>query len=206
MRLYFLALGFCLVVAAQAQTLSSISTRWNDSFVEWEIYAIMPQDTVQTDSTEVEESKEEDSDAPQEELYGEFKLRWLNVRDDFSEWDYELGDERGAIKQKWKDDLSQWELRDYDGNIVTMRTSWPNDFTEWRVTDNSITLNLKSKWKNQFDEWLVEDSTRGIFYLYTFTEGDPRDWVIEDSTNEEVSQSMKLALIFLTVFCSSPKQ
>lgn len=206
MRLSLLAFSFCLVAASQAQTLSSVSTRWSDSFVEWEIYAIMPQDTVQTDSTEVESGDEEDSEEPQEELFGELKLRWLNVREDFSEWDYELGEERGTIKQKWKDDLTQWELRSYDGNVVTMRTSWPGDFTEWRVTDNSITLNLKSKWKNQFDEWLVDDSTRGVFYLYTYVEGDPRDWAIADSLNEEVSQSMKMALIFLTVFCGSPKQ
>ena len=203
MRLSFLALSFCLAAAAQAQTLSSVSTRWSDSFVEWEIYAVMPQDTSQTDSLKVEE---EDSEAPQEELYGELKLRWLNVREDFSEWDYELGEERGTIRQKWKDDLTQWELRSYSGNVVTMRTMWSNDFTEWRVTDNSITLNLKSKWKNQFDEWLVDDSTRGKLYLYTFTKGDPRDWAIEDYLNEEVTQPMKMALIFLTVFCGSPKQ
>lgn len=197
MRYGFLLICFWLAVAANAQTLTSVSTRWSDSFVEWEIYAVMPPDTTGAD--------ENDTESPEEELYGEIKLRWLNVRDDFSEWDWELGDQRGTIRQKWKDDPSQWELRSYDGNVVTMRTMWSNDLTEWRVTDNSITLNLKSKWKNQFDEWLVDDSTRGKFFLYTFTERDPRDWAIEDSLNEEVSQSMKLALIFLTVFCGSPK-
>jgi hypothetical protein len=206
MRLFLLALVLCFAAATQAQTLSSVSTRWSDSFVEWEIYAFLPQDTSQTDSLEVEGGEEEDSEVAKEEFYGELKLRWLNVRDDFSEWDYQLGDERGTIKQKWKDDIFQWELRNYDGNVVTMRTSWPGDFTEWRVTDNSISLNLKSKWKNQFDEWLVEDSARGNFYLYTYTIGDPRDWAIVDSLNEEVSQSMKMALIFLTVFCASPRQ
>lgn len=207
MRLPLLTFSFCLAAAAQAQTFSSVSTRWSDSFVEWEIYTSMPKDTLQTDSTQVEEGEEEeDSEATHEELYGELKLRWLNVRDDFSEWDYQLGDERGTIKQKWGNDLTQWELRNYDGNVVTMRTMWPGDFTEWRVTDNSIALNLKSKWKNQFDEWLVDDSTRGELFLYTYTEGDPRDWAVQDFLNEEVSQSMKMALIFLTVFCSSPKQ
>jgi len=191
------------VLTGQSQTLSSVSTRWSDSFVEWEIYAVMPQDSTATDE---DEDAEEDSETPTEELYGEFKLRWLAIRDDWTEWDFELGEQRGTIRQKWKDDPTQWELRTYSGDVVTMRTMWTNDLTEWRVTDNSTTLNLKSKWKNQFDEWLVDDPTRGIFYMYTYSERDPRDWAIEDSLSSDVSEPMKLALIFLTVFCASPKQ
>lgn len=200
--LIFLCL-WLITFTAQAQTLSSVSTRWSDSFVEWEIYAVMPQDSTETDEGEEEEA---DSEAPTEELYGEFKLRWLAIRDDWTEWDFELGEQRGTIRQKWKDDPTQWELRTYSGDVVTMRTMWTNDLTEWRVTDNSTTLNLKSKWKNQFDEWLVDDPTRGIFYMYTYSERDPRDWAIEDSLSSDVSEPMKLALIFLTVFCASPKQ
>lgn len=200
MRFLLLLTGCSLTAFLHAQTLSSVSTRWSDSFVEWEIYAVMPADTTQTEAGD-----DADADKPEEELYGEFKLRWLHVRDDFSEWDYELGDERGTIKQKWKDDLSQWELRSYSGNVITMRTMWSNDLSEWRVTDNSITLNLKSKWKNQFDEWLVDDSNRGQFYLYTLAERDPRDWAIQDHLDEDVSDAMKMALIFITVFCGSPK-
>lgn len=200
-RIAFLLAVCCLfVVSAKTQTLSSVSTRWSDSFVEWEIYATMPTDTTDTDDPDA------DSETPEEELYGEFKLRWLNVRNDFSEWEYELGGERGSIRQKWKDDPTQWELRSYTGNIVTIRTMWANDLTEWRVTDNSVTLNLKSRWKNQLDEWLVDDATRGRFYLYTFVQNDPRDWAIEDGLDESVSETMKLALIFLVVFVTSPKE
>lgn len=200
MRFLLLLAGCCQVFSLQAQTLSSVSTRWSDSFVEWEIYAVMPADTTQAD-----EGDDDEDTKPEEELYGEFKLRWLHMRDDFSEWDYELGDERGTIKQKWKDDLSQWELRSYSGNVITMRTMWSNDLSEWRITDNSITLNLKSKWKNQFDEWLVDDSARGQFYLYTLAERDPRDWAIQDNLDEDVSEALKMAIIFVTVFCGSPK-
>lgn len=203
MRFLLLIVGWVVPAIAQTQTLSSVSTRWSDSFVEWEIYAVMPRDSSEIAPEKPEE--EEDAEPPEEELYGEFKLRWLHMRDDFSEWDYEVGEERGTIRQKWKDDLSQWELRSYTGNVVTMRTMWSNDLSEWRVTDNSITLNLKSKWKNQFDEWLVDDATRGRFYLYAYTEQDPRDWVIEDSLESDVTLSMKMAMIFLTVFCASPK-
>ena len=201
-RCLLFLLGACWLGSAGAQTITSVSTRWSDSFVEWEVFAVMPQQA----AGEEEDAGEEEADSgPEEERYGEFKLRWLNVRDDFSEWDYELGGERGTIRQKWKDDPSQWELRSYDGNVITMRTMWSNDLTEWRVTDNSITLNLRSKWKNQFDAWLVDDAVRGRFYLYTYTERDPRDWAIEDDLDAEVSPAMKMALIFLTVFCGSPK-
>ena len=199
MRLTILCAFVWQAVSVQAQTLSSISTRWSDSFVEWELYAVVSQDTARADP-------EEDTEQPDESLYGELKLRWLNVNDDFSEWDYEIGDERGTIRQKWKDDPSQWELRSYSGTVVSMRTAWSNDFNEWRVTDNSITLNLRSRWTNQFDEWQVDDPTRGQFYMYTMLERDPRDWAIEDSLDDSVSQSMKMALIFLTVFNGSPRR
>jgi glucan-binding YG repeat protein len=234
-----------------AQTLTTVSTKWNDSFVEWEIFALLPKDTSSAteqpkkkmgkkqkkagkngltkpkkeagpaeeppkpqpvsaprDSSAAapDEENPEPPAAPQEELYGEFKLRWLNVREDWTEWDFELGGERGTIRAKWKDDPSQWELRTYTGAIVTMRTAWPNDNTQWRVTDNSVTLLLKSRWTNQLDEWLVQDATRGKFYLYTLNRQDPRDWAIEDGLDATVSDAMKLAMVFLTVFQSTPRQ
>ncbi len=86
-----------------------------------------------------------------------------------------------------------------------MRTAWPGDFKEWRVSDNSITLNIKSKWTNQLDEWLVLDDTYGNFYLYTLRTRDPRDWAIEDRLDPAISEEMKLAMVFLVVFNSSPR-
>ncbi len=193
-----LAMLFFCWVLAPAQTLSGASTRWSDSFVEWELFVFS------ADTAQVEEAEESD-ETPNEELYGELKLRWLNIRDDWSEWDYHLGDERGTIKMKWKDDPSQWELRSYNGDIITMRASWSNDITEWRVTDNSISLQFRSRWSGQLDEWLVQDSNKGTFYMYTLTQGDARDWAIEDTLDETVPQSMKMAFIFLAIFHASPR-
>jgi len=201
-RLFLLFNLICTAFCLSAQTtLTTVSTKWSDSYVEWELYALAPPDTSQTDladdSTEV---------IPEEELFGEFKLRWLNVRDDWSEWDFDLGGERGTIKAKWKDDPTQWELRTYTGTVVTMRTAWSNDRTEWRITDNSVTITLKSRWTNQYDEWIAQDPNRGKFYLYTARRQDPRDWVIQDDLNDSVSLPMKLAMIFVTVFQSSPRE
>ncbi len=189
---------FCAWASARAQNLSGISTRWSDSFVEWELFVFA------SDSAETAELGD-DEELPDEALFGELKLRWLNLRDDWSEWDYQFGDERGTIRMKWKDDPSQWELRSYTGEVVTMRASWRDDLSEWRVTDNAISLQLKCRWSNQADEWLVQDSNFGTFYLYTLTQGDPRDWAIEDKLKAQISPAMKMALVFLTVFHASPR-
>lgn len=175
-----------------AQTLSGISTRWSNSFVAWDLLVLTPDASA-------------DEDDPEEETYGSLQIRWINLRDDFSEWDYELGTEKGTIRQKWANDPTQWELRSYSGDVVTMRAMWPNDLTQWRVTDNSISLVLKPRWTNAFDEWLVEDQAHGVFYVYTLQRGDPRDWAVDDRLDTTVSQPLKLALLFLAVFQSSPK-
>ena len=177
MRHLFVLLLLSLPTIGFTQTISTVSSRWSDSFVEWDIFSA---NTVADDEEATEEA------------YGELKLRWLNLRDDFSEWTYELGGQRGTIRQKWKNDPTQWELRTYEGDVITMKAPWANDVSEWRVTDNTLSLTLKSRWTNQFDEWLVEDARRGKFYLYTLRSGDPRDWAIEDNLNEEISEPMKM--------------
>jgi hypothetical protein len=126
-------------------------------------------------------------------------------REDWSEWDFELGGQRGTIRQKWKDDPQQWELRTYTGAIITMRTSWNGDFKQWRISDNSVTLNLKSKWTNQLDEWLVQDDNYGNFYMYTLRSRDPRDWAIDDKLYPEISEEMKFAMVFIVIFNSMPQ-
>ena len=188
-------LSFCFLASAPAQAplMTTIGCRWQNSFVEWEIFSTLKKEDL------------EEGEETEEEFYGDLKLRWLNVRDDWSEWDYELGGQRGTIRQKWDDDPQQWELRSYAGTVVTMRTAWNGDFKEWKVSDNSISLNIKSKWTNQLDEWQVQDSNYGNLYLYTLRTRDPRDWAIEDNLDPAISEEMKLAMVFLVIFNSSPK-
>lgn len=176
-----------------AQSFSSIATRYSDSFVHWEIF-------------DYEYSDKSTDDTPEEIQVGEIKLRWLNLRDDWSEWDYELYDERGTIKMKWKNDPTHWELRSFDGNIVTIRAAWPNDPTEWRITNNSISLTLRSRWTNQSDEWLIDDPNRGRYYMYTFRQQDPRDWAVDDRLSEDVPRAMRVAAAFIVLFQTSPRR
>ncbi len=187
---------FCIgtTYVAHSQSLSGISSRWGDSFVEWDLQAF----SIDTANLEPDE-------IPPEENVGELKLRWLNVRDDWSEWDFEVFGQRGTIRQKWKDDFTNWELRTYDGAVVTMRASWANDLNEWRITNNDFSLTLKSRWTNQLDEWLVQDPSRGRFYMYTLRQRDPRDWAIEDSLDASVPLPMRMALVFISVFHGSPR-
>jgi hypothetical protein len=194
-----LVVSGCILMAASglsAQVLSSAASRWSDSFVEWDILTFAPQDTVKSNQADAE---------PEEVRSGELKLRWLPLKEDWSDWEYELQEERGTIKLKWKEDPGQWELRSFNGNIITMRTAWPKDLTEWRITDNSITLVLKTRYTNQLDDWSLRDQTHGSFRIYTQQRMDPRDWIIDDRLDASVSGSMKMALLFLAVYHGSPK-
>lgn len=173
-----------------AQTLSGISTRWADSFAAWEIFGMD-----ETDSTSTDEIK-----------IGELSQRWINTKDDWTEWDFKLYHLEGTIKLKWKNDPSMWELRTYTGQIVTMKRLWMNDNSEWRVTEGDVQAVFRSKYTTQPDQWEMRDDTYGRFTMKTYTQSDPRDWVIYDELKPEVTDAMRMAMIFLTVSNSSPRR
>ncbi|MCU0345359.1 MAG: hypothetical protein MUC59_00340 [Saprospiraceae bacterium] len=181
-----IAVLFLLALPSKAQQyyLTGISSYFDDSFVEWRFYA-------------------EDEDGNEEE--GTLKLTWQLREDDWTEWDYRIGDLTGNIKMKWKDKPEEWDLRG-NNTIINARSVWPGQFDEWRITDNTTTLTLKSKWGNQSDEWLLRSSNNGNFNMFTSYERDPRDWVIEDELDDKVSFEMKLMLMFVVMFNSTPKQ
>lgn len=169
-------------VNVSAQYLSGIATRWSDDFTEWLLFP------------ENEEAEE-----------GTLRMRWQNQRD-WTVWDYRLGDLTGGIKLKWNGNPNQWEIRG-NNEIVTARTLWNNNFLEWRITTNSgKTLTLKSRYGNRIDEWEIRDSKLGDFYMYTNWENDPREWVIVDDMYEEVSITTKIAMVFIVVYHSIPKE
>jgi hypothetical protein len=185
-------------LAISAQRLSSVRTQWSDSFAAWELYTFVP-DTTAVDSTAVEEELEE-------EQVGTLQQRWLNVRDDWTEWDFTLADQSGTVKIKWKNDPSQWELRSFDGEVVTMQPVWRGDFSEWRVSNNEVTLDMKSRYTTQADEWLLSSTRHGTFNVYTLRRGDPRDWAVDDQLDDEVPATLKLALVFVAIYNSVPKE
>ena len=173
----FLFLSFPII--STAQYITGIGTRWSDAFTDWIIY---------TDDQELE---------------GNITLRY-QLSGNWAEWDYRLGEESGSIKMKFRDNPSQWELR--GGNeIITIHMVWPNDIREWRLTNNSTTITLKSRWGNNLNEWQLKDDKKGQFYIVANWENDPREWNVWDELDEDISIHMKIALIFIATFHSSPK-
>lgn len=176
--LFFLFLSW---ITLPAQYLSGIATRWNDDFSEWIIFL------------ENEEAEE-----------GSLRMRWQNQRD-WTVWDYRLGEWSGAIKLKWRQDPNQWEIRG-NNEIVTARTLWNNNLLEWRITSGNNQFTLKSRYGNVLDEWEIRKSNQGQFSMYTNWEGDPREWIIVDDLDDTVSITTKIAMLFIVVYHSSPKE
>ena len=181
--LMFFVLNLFQINTQNAQILRGMSARFNDALVEWDIYT-------------------GESDDRGEK--GNLTMTWQNP-DDWSQWTYRVGEKTGTIKTKWNRDISQWEIRG-DNKIITAQMIWSGDPRQWRITDNTMTLELKSKWANQNSEWFVDDDQRGQLFISMNFQNDPRDWNIEDELNQSVSFPMKMAIIFLTMFNSVPKQ
>ena len=54
-------------------------------------------------------------------------------------------------------------------------------------------------------ELVLPDRDDEDFRIYTYWEGDPREWVVEDNLPAEVSDAMRIAMIFLALHFSTPK-
>lgn len=136
---------------------------------------------------------------------GQLKMRW-RLQNDITFWDYTIGDHRGEIRARWRDNFSEWEVNG-DDMIVTLRQIWRDIPTEWRITDDrNTTLNWVTRWGNTPEEWeLREFSTYGRFETFTVWEGDPRDWVILDDCGDSLALPFKMGLVFLPILYHLPK-
>ena len=179
-RIFILILFIAgLSCSLNAQKIIGVGTRYVDSFREWEIT---------TDDEDVE---------------GELEIRWA-FRNDWTEWDIRIGDITATIERKWKDDPNLWEIQ-CEGVIVNAKTTWPGEFNRWKLTDGTHQFNWGTKYFNLRDEWLAETKNDGYMQLYTYWDGDPREWVVVDELSSEVSTAMRLAMIFLAIHFSTPR-
>lgn len=162
-----------------AQNIIGLGTRYDDSFKEW---------VIRTDDDDIE---------------GELRMRWA-FRNDWTQWDFRIGDVIGTVEQKWKDDPNLWEIRcgDY---TVNARTTWPNVFNRWKLNDGKNQFNWGTKYANQHDEWMTDSGQNDLFKVNAYWTDDPRDWVVTDNLPEDVSNAMKLAMIFIAIHFSTPK-
>ena len=174
----FFFLGL-FINTANTQTLLGLSTRFNNAFVEWDVYA----DSIQT---------------------GNISITWQQP-DNWGEWNYRVGEKSGTIKTKWSEDFTMWELRG-DNKIITAQPVYPGNPCAWRITDNNFSLVLSCRNGNDSNEWAVEDEKRGTFFIYTDVANDPRDWVIDDNLSNTVPFPMHMMLTFIALFNSIPQE
>lgn len=183
MRVSFAALLVCISCFVQGQSSDStfaIATKWADSFVEWEFY----------DSIE--------SSDP----IGELTMRWIN-QNDWTKWDFRIGEYSGEIRTQWPDRLDEWILTS-EGETVTMKTRWRDDFSEWRVTDSEdhYILSLESAFSPE--EWRVQYRKELTFEIYTEVEGDLRSWLVYQEGGL-LPRPTQMALMFAALISSVPK-
>ena len=175
----FLLFQLVSVLPAQSQDITGVYTLWSDSFRQW---------VVRTDSDWRE---------------GSIEMRW-RLNDDWTVWDFRLGDTLAEIRLDWKEDPNVWRITCLNETVIA-RTMWRDNFLEWRLDDGNHNFVWKSRYGNVFDEWVLRQNDQGEFAIYTYWEGDPREWVIYDQLKPEVSYAMRVAMIFLAIYHSTPK-
>lgn len=164
---------------ASSQAIIGLGTVYDDSFREWRIATV------------------------DDDVVGEMRTRWT-FRDDWSEWDFRVGDLVATIEQKWRDDPNLWEIR-CDGIVVNAKTVWPNQFNRWKLSDGNTQLNWGTRFFNERDVWTTSDRGKGAFKVSMYWEGDPREWTVTDDLPAGVSDAMRIAMIFLAVYYSTPR-
>lgn len=157
-----------------------METAWANEFNEWNIYA--------TDETG-------------EDIEGQLRMRWA-INNDWSEWDYRIGEDFGQIKVKWKGNFNQWELR--GGNeIIDIQTIYKDDITQWRIRTSREVIRLELNRRDVPFDWRVDNDEIGFYEVYTEWERDPNSWTIIDEMVSDVSIHIKMAILFLSVFSST---
>lgn len=141
-------------------------------------------------------------ETPYEDDYGEIEATWAHLQD-WSQWDYTVGDHSGSIWQKWPDRDDEWELRS-DGNTTTIRNRWRNDNSEVIINFNDeIKVIWIAKSFNSGNNWQLFKSEYGEFEFYTEYIDDPRDWIIYDNTSMDLPFDIKMACCFIAMYRST---
>ncbi|MBK9106496.1 MAG: hypothetical protein IPL92_18525 [Saprospiraceae bacterium] len=122
----------CIVVVLSMQTgyaqkIIGVGTRFNNSFREWII------------TTE------------DEDIRGELRMRWT-FQDDWTVWDWRVGDVAATIEQKWAEDPNLWVIR-CEGVTVNAKTAWAGEFKRWKLNDGNEQINWESRYANQKEDW-----------------------------------------------------
>ena len=165
---------------AQSQVLVGVSAQYADSFVAWDLYV------VEKDGSESE---------------GQLSLVWTQP-DDWSQWQYRIGDRSGSIKTKWRNDWSTWELR--GGNhVILAQPTWLGDTKSWRISHKNQNITIRTAGLHPI--WAVEPTEDPLWLMAPQHENTRLDWVIEDNMEADIAVELRLMLLFLSLFHSIPK-
>ena len=175
----FLYALWCGVVSVSAQELIGFSAEYGDTFIEWNV--IPADETIDI---------------------GELNLSWPH-ESQWNDWQYQVDGRVGNIRQKWINRPNEWELIDGE-YVVAIKNQWKGDLTIWRIKCDDYSLKFESKYNNLADEWTLTTDKYGDFEIYTEYEGDPRDWIIEDSLDVDGPLAIKMAMIFISIHYSVP--
>jgi hypothetical protein len=175
----FLVLFLPGIFPLAAQTLTKAATRYSDAFDDWILYTL------------------------NDDIEGTLQRRWKTT-DDWTTWDYRIGEQTGQIKLKWDNNPNEWEIRG-DNQIITARTVYHNDFRQWRLSDGSTRITIGSRYGDIYEDWEIKEDNAGYFGIFTVWEGDPREWKIIDELSDQVTMPMKMAMAFLVLSHSTPK-
>jgi hypothetical protein len=181
-RIFIFIFTYLIFSQLNAQYIIAINTENDDSFREWNV-------EIEIDSTTF--------------ISGNLELTW-GLGDDFTAWQYSIGEYDGDIVQKFANNPAFWELRQ-DGEVVTITRTWPNDPTQWKIELDDKRFTIKSKYGNTLDQWQNKESDKGDLVIYTEREGDARDWLVEDYMNDDIPFIMRMAAVFISIYSSSPK-
>ncbi|MEM9547110.1 MAG: hypothetical protein AAGA77_14110 [Bacteroidota bacterium] len=165
----------------EAQYFLGFHSEYDDTFREWNI-------VLEKDSTEIE---------------GELELTW-GINNDFTQWQYRVGDRYGEIYLKFKNNPGLWELA-ADDKVVTINQVWPGDVTEWKISHAGRSFVFRTTYPNILDEWAIKGNKHGELVIYTEYTGDARDWIVSDYTVEEITFEERMAALFIALQVSTPK-
>lgn len=169
-KIFLIAIFFLLVSPGFSQKIVGYGTVYDDRLDKWQVLA---------------ENPEQD---------GTIEATWA-LMDDWTEWQYTVGEHSGWIRLRQKNNPDIWEVVG-EGQILEVRTIFPGEFDHWQVRYQRKTYDVKV-WRNDPEQWQVRTKEEGKLSFFTYQERDIRDWVIENEMDYPVP--LQIALTFVPI-------
>lgn len=130
---------------------------------------------------------------------GNLRARF-QLKEDYSQWDFRVGELSGFILQRWNGKANEWEIR--SGNtFITVTATWPGQFDSWRITAKDKVYYLNRDRDPQDFTWDLNLDQKNLCRIYNLYFRDPRDWEIEKFV-ETMDPALEMTALFLVGFYS----